>query len=436
MDKNIFDNMTVLPGSAGDINEATVYENTGIDTASVKRRIFSSPEVGIKKKKHKPVRRLIIIAAAVILCISILSLPVVAENLYVLYGNIVGGDCYTGDFVNVKNADVKFRDPDLQLESLQVSSYEGTNDLIDIRLSKKSGKSFTDGTFNMIQRGDFSAWFSDGNDPASSMKHDLEMIVGNAVSDKYITDGLGYDALYGIENGGKTLRILISVNVTAHDVSGRDYFGKSMQGRNITIRSNSYHISSIDSVLGSYDEINDDNISEVYELENSNQSFIPYDVFTNSYNYTDVIYNDDKFEVVKLRGKSISLPFEISFTMDCDISGKAVDINDKTLTDVFGQKAENGKLCICPTGISLYAQTAGVSDLPNMKNWYLITKDGNKYYICADGCSYSDNFVFMNCNFKKFTNNSKSNYFDKKLYSIDPDNISAVILNDNIVYGS
>ena len=432
MDKNIFDDMTVLPATDTVIDEASVAENTKADVDAVLSRVYSS--IG-KKKKRRPVRRLIAAAAAAVILICIFSLPVVAENLYVLYGSIVGGDCYTGDFTNVKDAEVKFYDPDLKLESLQVSSYEGTSDFIDIRLSKKSGGAFTDNTFNIIQRGDFSAWFSNKSDPAAGTKHDLEMIVGASGDDKLVTDGMGYDALYGTENEGKTLRILIRVNVTAHDSSGKDVYGKSLTGKKIIVRSNSYVASGIDSVIAGYEEINDGIISELHTLEENNRSVIPYDIFTNSYYYTGVIYNNDRFELVKARSKTFSLPFEVSFTMDCDISGKAYDIGDDTLTGIFGQKAENGRLYICPAGIALYAGTQGVSDLPDMTNWFVSTKDGKKYYICADGCSYSGDFVFMNCNFKLFPNNSLSNNFDKKLYSVDPENISRVVINGITVYG-
>lgn len=427
MKRNAFDNMTILPSSVNNINENTVYEDTGIDFDSAKKMVFS--KIGSETRPKKKILRMVHIAAAVMTLLCVFSLPVVAENLYVLYGSIIGGDSYTGDFTNVKNAAVKFHDPDLKLESLKVSSYEGINDLIDIRISKKSGKKFADNTFNVIKNGNFSAWFSDEGDSEPDGNHQLEMIIDKSGDRGNKANGLGYSALYGTENEGRILHILISINITGFNENGNNIFGGSLQGKNISIKSYNYLMASVDSVLGSFEKINDESISKIRELENYGNEPVDYDIFTNSYYYHDVVYNNDKFDAVKGRIKYFSLPFEISFTMDCDISGKASDIDDAVLKKIFTYDTSNGKLSVSPSGISVYAKTSEMHELPDMKNWYILTKDGNKYYICAHGCSAAEKSIYMNCIYKKFPNNSNSNYYDKTLYLIDPENISEIVLN-------
>ena len=100
MKKNVFDNMTILPSSTNNLNENTVYEDTGIELGIIKKNVFS--QIGIKRNpKKKLLKKILIVAAAAALCTSMLAIPVVAENLYVLYSSVVGGDEYTADFTTL-----------------------------------------------------------------------------------------------------------------------------------------------------------------------------------------------------------------------------------------------------------------------------------------------------------------------------------------------
>lgn len=420
MKHNIFDNMTILPESVS-MDTASVCEETGIDFKKVKGNVFS--ELGLKKPKTKKrfIRKMIIAAAAALLGVSILSLPVVAENLYVLYGSVVGGDEYTADFVNVKNANIKMHDPNLQVESLQVSANEGADHLIDIRLTKKNGGTFTDNNFNIIKDGGFDAWLSDGENPAPDDSHQLEMIIQNT---DHSANGLGYNAVYGLENDGRILRILIDINA----------FGKSLQGKQIYIKSNSYLISSIDSVLGSFTEMNQQNVISACQLQQDNSEAISYDLFTNSFYYTDIMYTDDRFEVVKGRAKKVSLPFEIEFTMDCQSVNHNISVSDETLNQIFGNHPTEGKMTVSSAGFFLYAKNDTMAELPDNDLCYLLTKDGSKYYLIGNGSEYSEKNIVMNCTFGKFPNNQFSNNFDHKFYLIDPKNIDRIVINGITVY--
>ena len=188
-------------------------------------------------------------------------------------------------------------------------------------------------------------------------------------------------------------------------------------------------MASVDSVLGSFDEINESNMTKINDLQNNVNTPLPYDIFTNSYYYSDVVYNNNRFDVVKGRGKLFSLPFEISFKLNNEVTEKSNTADDSIFDKVFNCHTKNGRFCVSPSGILLYAETDNQIELPDMSEWYIKTKDGSKYYICADYCSSSEGSVNMTCNYKKFPNKSKENFYDKKLYLIAPDNISEICLD-------
>ena len=139
MSSNIFDNMTILPSSIGNIMEETLYIDTGVDSQKVMNNVMNILRTNKHSRKPKFLKRILIAAAVCVLMISVVSIPIVAENLYILYGNIFGGDKYTADFESISNAQVKISDPNLQLDKLSVSGNGDMDDLIDIRLSKKNG---------------------------------------------------------------------------------------------------------------------------------------------------------------------------------------------------------------------------------------------------------------------------------------------------------
>jgi len=426
MKKNVFDNMTILPSSTNNLNENTVYEDTGIELGIIKKNVFS--QIGIKRNpKKKLLKKILIVAAAAALCTSMLAIPVVAENLYVLYSSVVGGDEYTADFTNVKNADIKIHDPNLQIDSIQVSANRGADNLIDIRLSKKNGDKFTDDNFNIVRRGNIGAWFSDSSD--TEHNRDLELIIEN--NDKNSGKGLEYDALYGIENDGKILRILININLLSDN-----QLSDSLQGRKIRIKSNNYCVCSIDKVLGSFEDMTAENQEKASKLQEDSKEILPYDIFTNSYYYSDIMYADDKFDVVKGRGKTISLPFEIEFTMDCEPVNNFITLDNQLLEHIFGNHAKEGVMTVSSAGFYLYAKNDKVPDEINWKQSYIKLKNGDKYYLIANGCEYTDEYTLMKCSFGKFPDNELSNFYDKKLYLIDTENISEVVLSGVSVYKS
>ena len=435
MSNNIFDKMTILPISVANLNEETLHEDTGIDESIIIKKV--SEKIGNKKhnRKMRILKRTLIAAAVCILLISALSLPAVAENIYALYGNIIGGDRYTADFESIENADVVFHDPDLKLDSLSVSGNGNMDDLIDIRLSKKSGGSFTGSEFNIIKSGNLSARFENQDDPDPANKHDIEVIICEPEDNETgkTINGLGCKMLYDLENGGKTLRILLDINAMGYDKNGKDTFGIGLKGRTIKIRSNSYQLATVDNILDNYKYMDEKSIVSASELQNENIPAFPYDIMTNSYFYSDIVYNDKSFDVVRGRIKRINLPFEITFKMNYQPKDNSITVSNEILSEVFSAKVKNGKMAVSPLGLCLTAETASNAAPPDMDKCYITTKDGKKYFLIASGCEYSDGYIIMNCTFSSIPESSGAIYVNK-LYLIDPDNIGEIVLNGISVY--
>ena len=425
MSSNIFDKMTILPPSANSITEETLYTDTGVDSQKVINNVMNS--IGTKKSNRKPkiLKRVLIAAAVCVLVFGTVSLPIVAENLYILYGNIFGGDKYTANFESISNAEIKISDPNLQLASLSVSGNGDMDDLIDIRLSKKNGDKFTINEFNVVKQGNVNARIESREDPDPEHSHDLELIVGkdNSSGIPDSLNGLGHKSFYGLEDDGKILRILIDIQP----------YGGSLQGRKISIRSYSYPLASVDNTLGTFDSMNNESLESALKLQNDNVPAFTYDLWTNSYYYSDIIYKDNIFDVVSGRIKTESLPFEITFTMDYGSKDSLIPVSSELLTKAFVTKTENGNISVSPIGITLSAKTEETAALPDMNRCYIVTNTGEKYYLIASGCTYKNNSVMMSCKFGSIPEDM-GGMFDKKLYLIDPNNVKEIVINGIIVF--
>ena len=68
-----------------------------------------------------------------------------------------------------------------------------------------------------------------------------------------------------------------------------------------------------------------------------------------------------------------------------------------------------------------------------MEKCYIITKSGEKYYLIANGCTYQEKSVMMDCKFGHIPENM-GGIFDNKLYLVDPNNIKEIVINGIIVF--
>ena len=449
MKRNLFDNMTEIPKTVK-INDKTVFEDSGINKSRIKSEVFE--QLGLKKPKRNKrlIKRMAVAAAVAVLTVGVMNLPVVAENLYAAYGSVIGGYSYAAELENAKDAEIKISDPNLQVDSVQVGGDENGNSIIEITLSKKNGGKFIDDTFNVVKESRFYARFSSmGDDFDSKMEKDLELIINDSdersesqtheIKDSYTSNkGLGYKARYGVENGGKNLKILIVLNVESRDGSGEIFFGKNIKGKKIDIKSYSYCAASVDDVIEKFDNLDEENYNKVMKLQKENREGFPYDLLTNSFYYSDVMYNDSGFELVKGRGKSFYLPFEISFVFDYDTETEEIAVDDKTLENIFGNKETNGRMSISPFGFFLLAKNDGSHDGESIRfeeeKCYVLMKDGTKYYLQADGCSYDYKNTVFKCNYSKFPNNKMENHYTNMMYVVDKEQIDKIVVNGVEVY--
>ena len=114
--------------------------------------------------------------------------------------------------------------------------------------------------------------------------------------------------------------------------------------------------------------------------------------------------------------------------MDNKNKGDSISVSSTLLTKAFHVETESGKLSVSPLGIILSAKTKEKIALPDMEKCYIITKNGEKYYLIANGCTYGENSVMMNCIFGSISENM-GGLFDSKLYLIDPSNIKEIVIN-------
>ena len=180
--------------------------------------------------------------------------------------------------------------------------------------------------FNVVKQGNVNARIESREDPDPEHSHDLELIVGkdNSSGIPDSLNGLGHKSFYGLEDDGKILRILIDIQP----------YGGSLQGRKISIRSYSYSLASVDNTLGTFDSMNNESLESALKLQNDNVPAFTYDLWTNSYYYSDIIYKDNIFDVVSGRIKTESLPFEITFTMDYGSKDSLIPVSSELLGTV------------------------------------------------------------------------------------------------------
>ena len=184
--------------------------------------------------------------------------------------------------------------------------------------------------------------------------------------------------------------------------------------------------------------MSDANFQSAIKLKAKNESLASYDIFTNSNAYTDLIYVGNEFELVKGYVKTYSLPFKIEFTMDNDISLCKYELDNNTLYDLFGNEETDGVMNISTFSFSINAVNDGKHDGEKIRfdpeSCYVKTKNGNKYYLVADGCSYQGKQTIVRCEYGIFPNNSKWNNFNSSVCVIDVQNIEKIVFNGITVY--
>ncbi len=429
MKKSFLDNAAMLPINIDIADESTLYENTGVDYDKVRNKVCESLHMNKTKKNKLTLKKLFIVAAAAVLIVSVFSLPVIAESVYMVYCYVVSGDSYALELANARDAKISISDPNLQINSIKLGGENSGSNIIDIRVSKIDGSTFTDSYFNTVKPCRFNAYSTSTGNPDSDNVHDLEVKIEDVDSE---INGLGSKALYDVEEGGKILHILIYL--TAEGKSGEN----ALIGKKIKINSYSYTAASVEETLKTYKDMSDANFQSAIKLKAENESLVSYDIFTNSNAYTDLIYVGDEFELVKGHVKTYSLPFEIEFTMDNDISLCKYNLDNNTLYDLFGNEQTDGVMNISIFSFSINAVNDGKHYGEKIRfdpeSCYVKTKDGNKYYLVADGCSYQGKQTLIRCEYGIFPNNSKWNNYNSSVCVIDVQNIEKIVFNGITVY--
>ena len=220
MKRTIFDNASDIPYY---VDDNSIYEKTGVDFERIKKGVHKKLSIKNTGTRLFSVKKLFLVAAVVIFVIGVFSLPVVAENMYGVYCSVVGGDEYAMELTNAKDTRVSVGDPNLRIDSVKICGDDNISNLIEITLSQKNGRAFIDREFSDIKPGSFDAYIDSEGAPFEA-ERDLELIIDDGISengDKI--NALGYKALYGTEDNGKRLRILINIRINVFLIYARNY---------------------------------------------------------------------------------------------------------------------------------------------------------------------------------------------------------------------
>ena len=120
MKKSFLDNAAMLPINIDIADESTLYENTGVDYDKVRNKVCESLHMNKTKKNKLTLKKLFIVAAAAVLIVSVFSLPVIAESVYMVYCSIVSGDSFALTLANARDAKISISDPNLQINSIKL----------------------------------------------------------------------------------------------------------------------------------------------------------------------------------------------------------------------------------------------------------------------------------------------------------------------------
>ena len=101
MKKSFLDNAAMLPINIDIADESTLYENTGVDYDKVRNKVCESLHMNKTKKNKLTLKKLFIVAAAAVLIVSVFSLPVIAESVYMVYCYVVSYYTSAGGFYDL-----------------------------------------------------------------------------------------------------------------------------------------------------------------------------------------------------------------------------------------------------------------------------------------------------------------------------------------------
>lgn len=443
MNRNIFDNLTNPPESVYTVGEELIQNNGTADTQRIIYKVLKKMDEEDEKsyKRKRLAKRISIIAAATLISVFIFSLPVVAENLYAVYGNLAGYT-YATEFENAKDMNIKVSDPNLNIDSVKVGGDEGGANLIEITLSKKNGGRFVDNTFSMVKEAPLCYEI---NGEKMGYVSECQMSIRYDTGQSEIYDCMKGESYYSIEDNGRVMKILLFIRHNRFNEEYNVLYDRNLNGARIKIESYRFYTASVDRVIESSYSMNQEIHEEWNQISGRiDQERYPffYDIMTNSFYYTDIIYTGERWELVEGRSKKNNLPFEIEFTLDSSSESKRADIEDNILKKLFGEYESNGEMLISPYGMYIYAKNndpdiveGNIHERVIEETSYVKMKGGDIYYLCgskANGNSSCRDTLISLSYSKNHYYNSYSN--DKTVYVIDINNIDEVFINGVKVY--
>lgn len=437
----LFDNMDTIPESLENIDESTVYTQTGICYDHIEKAVRT--KLGFRKSKKTFRKKLIITLVAAALTGSAVSSTAIAENYSLVFGNFFGGYSYAATISNAEDVQVHVKDSNLNVKVAGLTGDERSV-FIELNITKKDGSPFVDSQYHIAKRGTLGyERLNSKNTPA--VNGDVKIVL-NQDDEPDSFSGIGYDVWYSLENDNKTVKMCVLLEDVSEYPKGNSLEKSTWNNRTLQIQSTRFLAGKADKVLASFDNMDKDAVIRQSQLVRQDSSLLSYHLLNNTFTNTDVFYNGKTFDVYQGTFKAVNIPFDISLKLNYQVDSKKISIDDKTASAVFGIPQTDCQLWMSATRLSVYAKNdrshQGEAVRFDREKTMVIMDDGSKYYLSARNIYDSSGITTMRLRYTLFPSegsdaqgnvlNYNNNYVNDQM--IDYNKVAEIIINGMTVY--
>lgn len=406
--KNLYDVFDEVETLTDNCNENTVYVDTGADIERIKNGVREELGIGRQTNKKTDIRKKFAVSIAAAVLAVCIGTTVIAANggLHFVFGDFFGGNGSAGELYQGSDVQLLEKDDNINVKVLGIAGDESRT-YIALEISRNDGQPFTGNEYTEYHSGSL----VNSNAPNIEDKFDCGIFYDYAEGDIRFPSF----SIYHIPNEDKTkIKIIFSTDC--------------LKDKTVTIISKSFQALKPVRVLASGFETHDSDAYERAEkirkenhIEDGKAGFVKNG---ETYNYCEIA--EDTF----------NLNFKLSMKLDYQINEKQIIVNKDDLPDLI-HSDQDGTMKISPFGITL--QYESKYDLLEQEVFdeksKIILKDGSFYYLHMSGGSDS----MLNQNTYEITQNltyvsspALENICEINLINID--DISEIIINNNIVY--
>ncbi|MEE0264221.1 MAG: hypothetical protein UD936_01205 [Acutalibacteraceae bacterium] len=423
-DENDFDDDFMNLGNI-DICDDTAMD---IDIAKIKADVFD--RVGIKNKKRCTGKnfRVLLIAAVLVMSITICSTVIYASGtVQSIFGEFFGGNITSAGLYESNDLSISTTDECLNIELLGVTGDERKLYTV-LEVTKKDGSALTDEGYK------YPFWLTNEGE---SLWDYYECYVAYEDKDGNYFGPCGDSIDYSLSKDKKSLKIMVMLSAKE----------RNLQGATISIVSKSFGASKVIEALDQKASKSDGYYTDLVE---ERQKELGIDDTS-----CREIFNGEFYEYAYTENKKYELPFKVSFTIDIDDKDRIKKrLTVKNAPDFVDPIADKVNMEISSFGMNIYCEC-------NIRD-YLELDYKNRDNICHKIIDYSRSEIIMDDGTEYFfycyddevkgvvQHKHKESHYEENImlsltkipggqedgetYLINTSEIRTVILNDNVVY--